>query len=196
MGRGRAGLLCDPVDEASDAGLRAQRLAGGARRLDPEKWRAWSDFQGDLEAHFSRDFLLTLLTLYWVTETITPSMRDYFDNRWHGKGHESLGSGQRVPVPAGIANFDNNYVPEGNPPREWAERLYKNIAPLPPPCRAAGTSPPPKNRSSWRARSRRSLAAMRSSSSSLVRTDQRVLRRHQLLRSGTVTGSRANARKQ
>lgn len=86
-----------------------------------EKWRAWSDSQGDLEAHFSRDFLLTLLTIYWVTETITPSMRDYFDNRWHG---ETLQPGQRVPVPAGIANFDNNFVPEGNPPREWAERLY------------------------------------------------------------------------
>jgi pimeloyl-ACP methyl ester carboxylesterase len=89
-----------------------------------EKWRAWSDSQGDLEAHFSRDFLLTLLTIYWATETITPSMRDYFDNRWHGEALEFSESGQRVPVPAGIANFDNNFVPEGNPPREWAERLY------------------------------------------------------------------------
>ena len=88
-----------------------------------EKWRAWSDSKGDLEAHFSRDFLLTMLTIYWVTETITPSMRDYFDNRWHGEGL-GLESGQRVPVRAGFANFDNCFVPEGNPPREWAERLY------------------------------------------------------------------------
>src|SRR5258708_7545079 len=49
-----------------------------------EKWRAWGDSHGDLEARFSREFLLTMLTLYWVTETITPSMRDYFDNRWYG----------------------------------------------------------------------------------------------------------------
>jgi hypothetical protein len=38
-----------------------------------EKWRAWGDSDGDLEVRFSRGFLLTMLTLYWVTETITPS---------------------------------------------------------------------------------------------------------------------------
>jgi pimeloyl-ACP methyl ester carboxylesterase len=86
-----------------------------------EKWRAWSDSDGDLDTHFSRDFLLTLLTLYWVTETITPSMRDYFDNRWHG---EEVRVGTRVQVPMGFANFDKNYVSEGSPPREWGERLY------------------------------------------------------------------------
>lgn len=86
-----------------------------------EKWRAWSDSNGDLEMRFSRDFLLTLLTIYWVTETITPSMRDYFDNRWHGA---DLRPGVRVQVPVGFANFDNNHVSEGSPPREWVERLY------------------------------------------------------------------------
>lgn len=86
-----------------------------------EKWRAWSDSGGDLEAHFSREFLLAMLTLFWVTETITPSMRDYFDNRWHGA---DIRPGDRVQVPVGFANFDNNFVSEGSPPREWAERLY------------------------------------------------------------------------
>lgn len=86
-----------------------------------EKWRAWSDSGGDLDARFSQDFLLTLLTLYWATETITPSMRDYFDNRWHGT---VIGAGTRVRVPMGFANFDRNFVSEGSPPREWVERLY------------------------------------------------------------------------
>jgi pimeloyl-ACP methyl ester carboxylesterase len=86
-----------------------------------EKWRAWSDSKGDLDAHFSRDFLLTLLTLYWATQTVTSSMRDYFDNRWHGV---TIQPGDRVRVPAGFANFDHNHVSEGSPPREWAERLY------------------------------------------------------------------------
>jgi pimeloyl-ACP methyl ester carboxylesterase len=86
-----------------------------------EKWRAWSDSGGDLDARFSREFLLTMLTLYWATETATPSMRDYFDNRWHGV---DIQPGARVQVPTGFANFDNNYVSEGSPPREWAERLY------------------------------------------------------------------------
>lgn len=86
-----------------------------------EKWRAWGDSHGDLEARFSRDFLLTMLTLYWVTETITPSMRDYFDNRWQGA---DVQPGTRVGVPVGVANFDHNFVSEGTLPREWAERLY------------------------------------------------------------------------
>jgi pimeloyl-ACP methyl ester carboxylesterase len=86
-----------------------------------EKWRSWTDSGGDLEQRFSRDFLLTTVTLYWVTETITPSLRDYFDNRWFGvaPGPEDL-----VRVPTGIAVFANQFVPEGEPPREWAERLY------------------------------------------------------------------------
>lgn len=86
-----------------------------------DKWRAWSDSGGDLERRFSRDFLLTMLTLYWVTETITPSMRDYFDNRW---SPADMPPGARVQVPVGFANFGNNFVPEGNLPREWVERLY------------------------------------------------------------------------
>jgi pimeloyl-ACP methyl ester carboxylesterase len=88
-----------------------------------EKWRAWSDSSGDLDASFSRDFLLTVVTLYWVTQTITSSMRDYSDNgRWQGEPR--LGPGDRVSVPTAIASFPHTFVPEGEAPREWAERLY------------------------------------------------------------------------
>jgi len=45
-----------------------------------EKWRSWGDSRGNVDERFSRDFLLTTVTLYWVTQTITSSMRDYFDN--------------------------------------------------------------------------------------------------------------------
>ncbi len=86
-----------------------------------EKWRSWADTQGDLDQRFSRDFLLTIITIYWVTRTITPSMRDYFDNRWPGI---SLGLQEFVDVPTGIAIFSHPFVGEGTPPREWAERLY------------------------------------------------------------------------
>jgi pimeloyl-ACP methyl ester carboxylesterase len=88
-----------------------------------EKWRSWSDSEGDLDAHFSRDFLLTVVTLYWATQTITSSMRDYFDNRrWQGEPY--LGPGDVVGVPTAVAVFPNMLVPEGDLPREWAERLY------------------------------------------------------------------------
>jgi pimeloyl-ACP methyl ester carboxylesterase len=88
-----------------------------------EKWRSWSDSHGDLDGHFSRDLLLTTVTLYWVTETITSSMRDYFDNRrWQGEPR--LGPGDFVRVPTAVAVFPHMFVPEGDVPREWAERLY------------------------------------------------------------------------
>ena len=86
-----------------------------------EKWRAWADSGGDLDATFSRDFLLTIVTLYWVTQTITSSMRDYADNRWLAA---ELGPADTVTVPTAVAVFAHQHIDEGNPPREWAERLY------------------------------------------------------------------------
>jgi len=86
-----------------------------------EKWRSWTDCGGEPEQRFSREFLLTTVTLYWVTETITPSVRDYFDNRWFGS---TFGPDDFIHAPTAFAVFDKHYVPEGTPPREWAERLY------------------------------------------------------------------------
>jgi pimeloyl-ACP methyl ester carboxylesterase len=86
-----------------------------------DKWRSWSDSGGDLDARFGRDNLLTMLTLWWACGSITASMRDYYDNRWHGT---SLGPTDVVGVPTAIAVFANEFVPEGEPPRSWYERLY------------------------------------------------------------------------
>ena len=88
-----------------------------------EKWRSWSDSGGDLDKRFSRDFLLTTVTLYWVTQTITSSMRDYYDND-NRRIRILLGPQEFVSLPTGIALFTNNFVDEGTPPREWVERLY------------------------------------------------------------------------
>jgi len=86
-----------------------------------EKWRAWGDTGGDVDARFGRDFLLTLLTVFWATGSITTSLRDYYDNRWHGT---PLGPDDRVTVPTATAVFANEFVPEGVPPPSWAERTY------------------------------------------------------------------------
>ncbi len=88
-----------------------------------EKWRSWADSRGSLDQRFSRDFLLTTVTLYWVTQTITSSMRDYFDND-NRRFRVTLGPRDFVKAPTGIAVFANAFVDEGAPPREWAERLY------------------------------------------------------------------------
>ena len=86
-----------------------------------QHWRTWSDCGGDLETRFDRDDLLTLLTIYWATGTITSSMRDYYDNRW---SRDRLGADERVSVPTGVAVFAHHFAPEGEPPRSWAQRRY------------------------------------------------------------------------
>ena len=48
-------------------------------------------------------------------------MRNYLDNRWHGV---ALGPNDFVQLPTAVAVFTNHFVPEGDPPREWAERLF------------------------------------------------------------------------
>lgn len=87
-----------------------------------DKWRSWSDSGGDLDGTFGRDSLLTMLTLWWATDSITASMRDYYDNRWHGS---PIGPEDRVRVPTAMAVFANEFVPEGQVPRSWYERLYQ-----------------------------------------------------------------------
>ncbi len=83
-----------------------------------EKWRSWTDSGGDLDARFGRDFLCTLLTVYWTSRCVTTSLRDYWDNRWH-----RVEPGF-VAAPTAFAVFGHNFVPEGEPPRSLMERLY------------------------------------------------------------------------
>jgi len=45
-----------------------------------EKWRTWSDCNGEVERRFTKDELLTTITIYWVTQTINSSTRLYSEN--------------------------------------------------------------------------------------------------------------------
>ncbi len=90
-----------------------------------EKFRSWSDCEGDLETRFTRDEVLTNIMLYWATQTVDSSFAPYYDManagavRWITemvKGR--LGSSG---VPASFALFPKDLV---MPPREWAERFF------------------------------------------------------------------------
>ncbi|MGI9031087.1 MAG: hypothetical protein ACR2HP_14060, partial [Ilumatobacteraceae bacterium] len=54
-----------------------------------EKYRAWSDCDGDVERAVRRDELCANLTVYWATKTIGSSMRLYYENT-----HPPAGGGQ------------------------------------------------------------------------------------------------------
>ena len=83
-----------------------------------EKFREWSDCDGDLYRRFTRDRLLTNVTLYWMTQTIHSSFRMYLESR---KAPLQFGPDDFVRVPCGIAHFPKEIY---FPPREWVERGY------------------------------------------------------------------------
>jgi pimeloyl-ACP methyl ester carboxylesterase len=85
-----------------------------------EKFRAWSDCEGDLEKRFTKDELLTNLTVYWATETINSSCRLYYETMHNWPQNVSM----RVEVPTGMAMFPKDLIPG---PREWAERQFNVV---------------------------------------------------------------------
>jgi microsomal epoxide hydrolase len=89
-----------------------------------EKYRAWGDTATpdggrDVERRFSKDDLLTCVTIYWVTQTIGSANRLYAETRRGGAGGSLPTS--PVPVPMGYARFPGDGF---MPPRAWVERLY------------------------------------------------------------------------
>ena len=83
-----------------------------------EKFRNWSDCDGDLYASFSPDELLSNVTLYWMTQTIHSSFRLYYENR---RAPLHLEKEAFVHIPCAIAHFPKEIL---FPPREWVERGY------------------------------------------------------------------------
>jgi pimeloyl-ACP methyl ester carboxylesterase len=87
-----------------------------------EKWWRWSDCadeQGvrDLLRAYSRDELLTTVSIYWFTQTIGSSMRLYFESFAPG-GTFTLP--KRIDVPTGLTVFRDPNAP----PRELVEPWF------------------------------------------------------------------------
>jgi len=82
------------------------------------KFRDWADCDGDVERRFTKDELLTNVTLYWMTQTIHSSFRLYFETK---KAPVQFQSGEFVRVPCAIARFPKEAP---FPSREWIERGY------------------------------------------------------------------------
>jgi pimeloyl-ACP methyl ester carboxylesterase len=83
-----------------------------------EKFRAWSDCNGDVEQSFTKDQLLTNVMLYWVTGTATSAARIYWEMRQARA--DAMPSG-RIDVPTGIACFPAEVT---RFPRAWVEDRY------------------------------------------------------------------------
>ncbi len=83
-----------------------------------EKFREWSDCNGDLLSRFTRDELLANVTLYWMTQTIASSFRLYMEGRL---APLQFRENDFVSVPTGVARFP---IEDPFPIRPWVERGY------------------------------------------------------------------------
>jgi pimeloyl-ACP methyl ester carboxylesterase len=83
-----------------------------------EKFRNWSDCNGDVEQTFGFDTLLTDISLYWFSDDINGSLRLYKENRL---APLTFNPGERVAPPLGVALFPRELP---MPPRSWVERAF------------------------------------------------------------------------
>ena len=86
-----------------------------------EKFRAWTDCNGNPENALSRDEMLANIALYWFTGAIGASFWPYYA-RLHGPW--PIPHGTTIDVPMGYAEFPREIL---RPPRSLAEKTYTNI---------------------------------------------------------------------
>jgi pimeloyl-ACP methyl ester carboxylesterase len=115
-------VLADAVHEAADGRLRLTDSPAGLAAWIVDQFRAFSDCGGDIESRFTRDQILTNLTIYWATGAIGPAMQGYYDFE---QFETPPPPGTRVRVPAGSAVFADSYRPDSaRTPRELAEHFF------------------------------------------------------------------------
>jgi pimeloyl-ACP methyl ester carboxylesterase len=83
-----------------------------------EKFRTWSDCNGDLETVYTKDDLLTNIMFYWVNGF---DPRGYREEWVQG----SLRPDQQIDVPVGLAQPPRDFNPPA--PREFAEHNFKDL---------------------------------------------------------------------
>jgi microsomal epoxide hydrolase len=86
-----------------------------------EKFRTWTDCDGNPETALTRDEMLVDIMLYWVTSAIGSSFWPYYA-RMHGPW--PIPEGSTVGVPTGYVEFPKEIL---RPPRTVAERMYTDI---------------------------------------------------------------------
>jgi pimeloyl-ACP methyl ester carboxylesterase len=85
-----------------------------------EKFRTWTDPDGELDDHFTKDQLLDNLMVYWVTTTAHSSARMYYEFA-KGLSSGSLDLFSPLQVPLGYARYPNEIMYTS---KRWAEAQF------------------------------------------------------------------------
>jgi pimeloyl-ACP methyl ester carboxylesterase len=95
-----------------------------------EKLRSWSDCNGDVESRFSKDQILTLVSIYWHTRTIGTSARYYYETgRWRAPAAARPPQTQRASggrVPQGYFDFFG-INRQARPPKSLVDQVPENV---------------------------------------------------------------------
>lgn len=83
-----------------------------------EKFRSWTDCEGEIRNAVSWDILLTNIALYWFTDSITSSTRLYLE---HSRRPDDVGF---IGVPTGAALYPGELV---RPPKAWVAANYNLV---------------------------------------------------------------------
>ena len=118
------GFISEESGYANEQGTKPQTL-GVALNDSPagllawivEKFRTWSDCDGDPERCFTADQLITNVMLYWVTQTSASSARLYWESRHSSAPRKA----PYVTVPTGVARYPKEVL---RWPRSWIETQY------------------------------------------------------------------------
>ena len=86
-----------------------------------EKFRTWSDCDGNPENCFTREQLLTNVMLYWVSQTSASSARLYWETKHQDRATRTA---PFVDVPTGVARYPKEVL---RWPRPWIERQYNVV---------------------------------------------------------------------
>ena len=85
-----------------------------------EKRFRWGDCRGDVESRFSRDFLLTNASLYWLTDSFVTSAR-YYAEAAQAKWTPAREGLPQVPTPTGLSLFKHDMSPL---PADWVNEYF------------------------------------------------------------------------
>ncbi len=85
-----------------------------------EKFRTWSDCDGDIERTFTKDQLLTNLMLYWAPNSIASAARIYYESM---RDREAFAYA-KVEVPTAVAVFPRE---PWSAPRRWVEARFNIV---------------------------------------------------------------------
>ena len=78
-----------------------------------EKFRTWSDCNGDIESVYTKDQLLTNIMFYWAPDSIASAANMYYESR-----HDQRRGTPPITVPVGVAMFPKELA---RAPRSWVE---------------------------------------------------------------------------